>query len=230
MESPLPGTPQPIRVAVEEVTLEGDLTVPPDARGIILFAHGSGSSRFSPRNRFVAAELNRAGFATLLIDLLTPAEDEIDAVSRRLRFDTGLLAERLIGATDWLRAEPATADLPLGLFGGSTGAAAALIAAAQRPDAVTAVVSRSGRPDLAGDALSRVIAPVLLIVAGNDEPVLAVNEAALAHLTREKRLEVVPGATHLFAEPGTLEQVAALASRWFTRYLANASNPDPTAR
>lgn len=221
--------PEPIQVPIGGIALDGDLTIPSSAQGIVLFAHGSGSSRQSPRNRFVAAELNRVGFATLLIDLLTAAEDEIDAVSRRYRFDIGLLAERLIGAADWLLAHPATRSLPLGLFGGSTGAAAALITTAQRPHAVAAIVSRSGRPDLAGDALPRVIAPTLFIVAGNDEPVIALNEAALARLTCEKQLEIVPGASHLFPEPGTLEQVADLANRWFTRYLATPDSPTDRA-
>jgi dienelactone hydrolase len=185
----------------------------------VVFAHGSGSSRLSPRNRFVAAQLRSAGLATLLFDLLTPAEEAIDVQTRQLRFDIGLLAERLIDATDWLTQQPAVNQLPIGYFGSSTGAAAALIAAAERPHVVGAVVSRGGRPDLAGHMLERVRAPTLLIVGGDDEPVIELNRAALAHLLVEKELTIVLGATHLFAEPGALEQVATLASDWFVHHL-----------
>jgi len=197
------------------VVLEGDLTQPQPARGAVVFAHGSGSSRLSPRNRYVAGVLQDAGLATLLMDLLCAREEEIDARTGHLRFDVGLLAGRLIEATDWLERQPETRDLPLGYFGASTGAGAALVAAAARPDRVAAVVSRGGRPDLAGDALPRVQAPTLLIVGGEDRPVLAMNEDAQSRMSAPTRLEIVPGATHLFEEPGALEQVASLASLWF---------------
>ena len=207
-----------VRVPVGDAELVGDLVLPGRPAGIVLFAHGSGSSRHSPRNRVVAGTLNEAGFGTLLVDLLTPAEEEADRFTGVHRFDIGLLARRLIGAIDWLRAGPAP-SLRIGLFGASTGAAAALVAAAERPEDVAAVVSRGGRPDLAGTALSRVRAPTLLIVGEADELVLELNRQALELLPGEKRLEVVPGATHLFEEPGTLEQVARLAADWFSRYL-----------
>jgi putative phosphoribosyl transferase len=218
------GVVRPVRVPAGPATLEGDLDVTPEAVGVVLFAHGSGSSRHSPRNRFVARALQDEGLATLLIDLLTPEEEAVDVRTRHLRFDIGLLAERLVGATDWLAADPATRGLKVGYFGASTGGGAALVAAAERPDAVGAVVSRGGRPDLAGPALPRVKAPTLLIVGGHDEPVIAMNREALAQLRCEKRLEIVPGATHLFEEPGTLESVARLAGRWFRDHLA-ASTP-----
>jgi dienelactone hydrolase len=203
------------------VALEGDLSVPEAAVGIVLFAHGSGSSRLSPRNRHVAHVLNEGNLATLLVDLLTADEEAIDARTGHLRFDIGLLAERLIGATDWLARQPDTRDLRLGYFGASTGGAAALAAAVERP-AAGAVVSRGGRPDLAGPALAHVHAPTLLIVGGADPQVLELNRMALAELRGEARLVVVPGATHLFEEPGTLDEVAWLARRWFARYLAPA--------
>ncbi len=199
--------------------LDGTLSVSPEARGVVLFAHGSGSSRYSPRNRHVAGVLQDAGLTTLLIDLLIPAEEAIDAQTRTMRFDIALLARRLIGAADWLGQQPDTAQLRVGLFGASTGAGAALVAAAERPEAIGAVVSRGGRPDLAGTALSRVRAPTLLIVGGNDRLVIGMNEKARAQLRGEVRLEIVPGATHLFEEPGTLDAVAALARDWFVRYL-----------
>jgi putative phosphoribosyl transferase len=200
----------------------GDLTVPGNTRGIIIFAHGSGSSRVSPRNRFVARILQRAKLATLLLDLLTPEEEQIDLRTGRLRFDIDLLANRLVGATEWLRHDDdGVGSLPLGYFGASTGAAAALMAAAQLAGSIRAVVSRGGRPDLAGSALSKVTAPTLLIVGGDDYAVIDLNEKALKELQCEKRLEVVPGATHLFEEPGTLEQVAELASNWFENHLHN---------
>jgi dienelactone hydrolase len=204
-----------VSVPFGSLQLDGDLHVPAGARGIVLFAHGSGSSRFSPRNRQVASALREAGLATLLMDLLTREEERVDELTRHLRFDIGLLAERLVAATDWLRTQPGTRELRIGYFGASTGAAAALIAAAERPDAVAAVVSRGGRPDLASERLADVRAPTLLIVGGRDEPVIDMNREALALLRVEKRLEIVPGATHLFEEPGTLEQVARLARDWF---------------
>jgi len=185
-----------------------------------LFAHGSGSSRHSPRNRYVAQVLQDAGLATLLIDLLTPDEEQVDMRTGHLRFDIGLLAERLVGATDWLTQQPNTQNLRVGYFGASTGAGAALVAAAERPDVVAAVVSRGGRPDLAGPALARVQAPTLLIVGGNDVPVISMNDEAMAQLRAEKQLVIVPGATHLFEEPGALEEVARLARDWFLQHLA----------
>jgi len=214
---------RPVRVDAGRVTLEGDLSVPPHARAVVLFAHGSGSSRFSSRNKRVAAFFNDSAFATLLIDLLTPNEDEIDAHTREYRFDIGRLAERLIGAVEWLAREPATAKLPVALFGASTGGGAALVAAAEIPDRVAAVVSRGGRPDLAGPALARVRAPTLLIVGGDDEAVIELNRAALAQLTAPARLEVVPGATHLFEEPGALDEVARHAAAWIESYAAVAT-------
>ena len=211
---------QLVQVPVGAVTLDGNLGVPAGARGIVLFAHGSGSSRHSPRNRYVAGVLREAGLATLLMDLLTADEEAIDLQTQRLRFDISLLADRLVGATDWLAQNPETRDLTIGYFGASTGAAAALVAAAQRPDAVGAIVSRGGRPDLAGAALARVRAPTLLIVGGNDIPVIGMNQEAMAQLHAETKLEIVPGATHLFEEPGALEEVARLARAWFERYLS----------
>jgi dienelactone hydrolase len=210
-----------IEIPADGVLLEGDLTVPPDAHGIVVFAHGSGSGRFSPRNRAVANVLVRAGLATLLMDLLTAQEEAVDLRTRHLRFDVGLLGRRVVATIDWLDADP-TVQLPVGCFGASTGAAAALIAAASRPERVGAVVSRGGRPDLAGEALRRVSAPTLLIVGGNDIEVLRLNQQALRMLTAEARLEIVPGATHLFEEPGALERVAVLARDWFLRHLAGA--------
>jgi putative phosphoribosyl transferase len=211
-----------VRVAAGPVTLDGDLRIPAGVRAVVLFAHGSGSSRRSFRNRHVAQLLNAASLATLLIDLLTPNEEAIDLRTGHLRFDIGLLAERLVGATDWLAQYPDTQDLPLGYFGASTGAAAALVAAAERPDRVGAVVSRGGRPDLAGPALGRVRAPTLLIVGGNDPQVLGLNRSALAQLRCENQLVIVPGATHLFGEPGALNEVARLARSWFERHLIAA--------
>jgi putative phosphoribosyl transferase len=214
-----PGEERLVRLAAGSVTLEGNLHLPAAARAIVLFAHGSGSSRHSPRNRFVAGVLQEGGLATLLFDLLTADEEAVDLRTRELRFDIDLLAQRLGGATDWLTQQPDTRGLRLGYFGSSTGGAAALVAAAQRPAVVGAVVSRGGRPDLAGAALAEVRAPTLLIVGGDDAPVIELNEAALAQLRCEKWLEIVPGATHLFEEPGALEQVARLARDWFTRHL-----------
>jgi putative phosphoribosyl transferase len=199
--------------------LAGDLVVPKGARGLVLFAHGSGSSRHSPRNRAVARALQDAGLATLLTDLLTADEERADAARGHLRFDIGLLARRLAGVLDGLAARPATGSLASGLFGASTGGGAALVAAADRPERVRAVVSRGGRPDLAGLALARVRAPTLLIVGGDDVPVIGMNREAMAQMTSTVALEIVPGASHLFAEPGALDRVAALASGWFVRYL-----------
>ena len=213
-----------LQIPVDGVTIEGDLRIPPAARGIVAFAHGSGSSRFSPRNRYVADVLERAGLATLLMDLLTQREEAVDQLTAQFRFDIRLLAERLVAATDWLTQQTDTRELGLGYFGASTGAAAALIAAAERGDIVRAVVSRGGRPDLAGDALPRVRAPTLLIVGGRDEVVIELNQAAFQQLRADKRLEIVPGATHLFEEPGALEEVARLARDWFLRYLAPAES------
>ena len=208
-----------VRIPVGEATLEGDLSVPPGAKGVILFAHGSGSGRFSPRNQHVAKVLNKAGLATLLIDLLTKEEEEIDVSTGEFRFDIDLLSQRLMGATKWLRENPATKDLAFGYFGASTGAAAALIAAAQIPTEVKAVVSRGGRPDLALEYLQKVMAPTLLIVGGNDMTVLELNMKAMQRLSAVKKLEIVPGASHLFEEPGKLEQVAKLSVGWFLRYM-----------
>ena len=211
---------QLVQVPAGAVTLEGNLGVPAGAQGVVLFAHGSGSSRHSPRNRYVAGVLREAGLATLLMDLLTADEEAIDLRTQRLRFDISLLADRLVGATDWLAQNPETRDLAIGYFGASTGAAAALVAAAERPDTVGAIVSRGGRPDLAGAALARVRAPTLLIVGGHDIPVIGMNQEAMAQLHAETKLEIVPGATHLFEEPGALEEVARLAREWFERYLS----------
>jgi putative phosphoribosyl transferase len=210
---------QLVRVAAGAVTLDGNLTIPQNAGAIVLFAHGSGSSRHSARNRYVARVLNEAKLATLLIDLLTVHEEVIDARTAHLRFDIDLLTERLVDATDWLTQFPDTKDLPIGYFGASTGAAAALAAAVLRPDAVGAIVSRGGRPDLAATALARVRAPTLLIVGGEDGQVIELNRRALAQLRCEKQLTIVPGATHLFEEPGALDEVARLARNWFERHL-----------
>lgn len=201
------------------VTLEGNLTIPSGARGVVLFAHGSGSSRHSPRNRYVAGELNQARLATLLIDLLTADEEEVDLRTAELRFNIPLLARRLTAATDWLLENELTSLLKIGYFGASTGAAAALVASVERPKAVNAIVSRGGRPDMAGEALPLVQAPTLLIVGGDDTQVIALNEMALDQLQSEKQMRIVPGATHLFAEHGTLEAVSRLATEWFTRHL-----------
>jgi len=210
----------PVHVEAGPVTLEGTLSLPEEATGVVLFAHGSGSGRHSPRNRFVARHLRQVGLATLLIDLLTEEEEAEDQFTGHIRFDIGLLADRLIGATDWLAQDSRTAHLGVGYFGASTGGGAALVAAARRPEAARAVVSRGGRPDLAGNALPAVQAPTLLIVGGHDEPVIDLNEMAFRRLgAKVKQLVIVPGATHLFEEPGTLEEVARLAGAWFTRYL-----------
>jgi putative phosphoribosyl transferase len=215
----------------EEVTIvgaasiKGNLAVPRDACGIVIFAHGSGSGRFSPRNRFVAAQLNAKGIATLLVDLLTEREEEVDEITRQHRFDISLLASRLMQATDYCAREERLSRLGVGYFGASTGAAAALIAAAQNPGAVQALVSRGGRPDLAGKALGQVRAPTLLVVGSLDHVVIGLNQQALQLLANAKAREMVlvRGATHLFEEPGALEQVAELAARWFGQYLSNVA-------
>jgi putative phosphoribosyl transferase len=209
----------PVRIDADGVRLAGELAIPSPALGAVVFAHGSGSTRLSPRNKLVADTLNDGGLATLLFDLLTPAEAFADAVDGHLRFDIPFLASRLESATDWLSAQPAVHTLKIGIFGASTGAGAALIAAGERPDLVSAVVSRGGRPDLAGAWLSRVTAPTLLIVGSRDDDVVALNRAALARLPGEAQLILVPGATHLFEEADTLEQAAGLARAWFLRWL-----------
>lgn len=209
-----------VMVDAATAALEGTLTVPENATGVVLFAHGSGSSRHSPRNRFVAGELNQAGLATLLIDLLTADEESVDVYTAEFRFDIGMLAQRLAGAAAWLAGQRDTRELEIGYFGSSTGAGAALVAAAASPERIGAIVSRGGRPDLAGrDALSRVKAPTLLIVGGNDPQVIGMNRDAQAQMKVESELKIVPGATHLFEEPGMLEEVSRLAADWFSRYL-----------
>lgn len=230
-----------VHVRAGAVTLEGTLEMSSSSEagssaGVVLFAHGSGSSRFSPRNRRVARALRDGGLATLLVDLLTPAEEEIDLRTGHIRFDIPLLADRLVGAIDWLERNDITAGLPVGLFGASTGGGAALVAAAQRPERVQAVVSRGGRPDLADGALASVRVPTLLIVGGNDEQVIELNVSAAERMLDaapasglhgeghpEVRIEIIPGATHLFQEPGALEQVAVLARDWFIRHLSAAA-------
>jgi dienelactone hydrolase len=209
-----------VQIPAVDVELDADISIPAAARGVVVFAHGSGSSRFSPRNRYVAETLERAGLATVLADLLTADEELVDARTARLRFDIRLLAERIVVIADWVSEHGSISRLPVGLFGASTGAAAALVAAAERPQVVQAVVSRGGRPDLAGEALARVHQPTLLIVGGRDEVVIDLNRQAMQYLAGEVRLEIVPGATHLFEEPGALEEVARLARDWFIRYLS----------
>ncbi len=218
-DSGLVGKGGSLRILIGKVALEGDLNIPVGVRAVILFAHGSGSSRLSPRNRFVAGVLNNAGLATFLIDLLTRNEETADLMGGQFRFNIPLLSERLIGITDWLLKKPETRKFNIGYFGASTGAAAALVAATERPDAVKAVVSRGGRPDLTGEKLREVKAPTLLIVGGNDPQVEALNREAMELLAGEKELVIVPGATHLFEEPGTLEEVARLATNWFKKHL-----------
>jgi pimeloyl-ACP methyl ester carboxylesterase len=219
-----PSLEHAVQVRIGPVALDGNLSAPPGAPGVVVFAHGSGSGRHSPRIRFVAGVLREAGLATLLLDLLTTAEEAADARTGHLRFDIGLLADRVVGATDWLAGQEALAGLPVGYFGASTGAGAALVATARRPQRVRAVVSRGGRPDLAADDLPRVQAPTLLIVGGNDVPVIDLNRRALQRLgSPKKELHIVPGATHLFEEPGTLEEVARLAADWFKWYLAGTA-------
>src|SRR5215831_13940150 len=211
--------PRPVRLQIAGDGLNADLTLPPEPSGLVVFAHGSGSSRHSARNRSVADVLQQDGLATLLLDLLTEEEERLDAVTAEYRFDISRLADRLVGAIDWAEAHPDLASLRIGLFGASTGAAAALIAAARRPGAVRAVVSRGGRPDLAEASLDGVVAPTLLIVGGNDEVVVEINQKVFERLQEPKALEIVPGATHLFEESGALEKVAQLAAAWFEEYL-----------
>jgi putative phosphoribosyl transferase len=213
---------QPVKVTLGPITLEGNLTLPQGATGVILFAHGSGSSRHSPRNRYVAQVLNEAHLGTLLVDLLTVDEEAIDSRTEELRFDIGLLTRRLLGVTDWVVRSADTRPLRIGYFGASTGAAAALAAAAEHSHEVGAVVSRGGRPDLVGGAIANVGAPTLLIVGGNDVPIVRVNRSAFEQLRCEKQLAIVPGATHLFEESGALERVARLARDWFGRHLVQS--------
>ena len=209
-----------VRIPVGEARLLGDLIIPKDALGIVLFAHGSGSTRSSPRNRSVAGIIRDAGLGTLLFDLLTSEEEQVDIYTRHLRFDIGLLAERLRAATEWLAGQPEMTDLRFGYFGASTGAAAAIVAAADLADKIAAVVSRGGRPDLAGDALSRVTAPTLLIVGEYDETVIELNREAMRKMHCETELKIVPRATHLFEEQGALDLVASLATDWFLHHLS----------
>jgi dienelactone hydrolase len=219
----------PTTVRAGAATIAGDLDVPDGARAVVVFAHGSGSGRHSPRNRAVARALRGAGLGTFLADLLTEEEEAEDQWSARFRFDIALLAQRLLGLVDWLKAAPATDELATGLFGASTGAAAAIVAAAQRPGQVYAVVSRGGRPDLAGNALVVVDAPTLFVVGGADDAVRELNQQAMATMRAETRLEIVPAATHLFPEPGALERVAALAREWFLSHLPEPPEEDTEA-
>jgi putative phosphoribosyl transferase len=214
-----PSLPWPVMIEAGDGVIAADLTAPEAARGLVVFAHGSGTGRFSPRNQTVADVLVKARLATLLVDLLTEAETRIDHVTAEVRFDIPFLAHRLLAAIDWAARSRQTGELPIGVFGGSTGAAAALIAAAERPQDVRAVVSRGGRPDLAGSALEIVSAPTRLIVGGRDLEVIELNRQALARMTTIRRLDIVPGATHLFEEPGALDEVARLATDWFVQYL-----------
>src|SRR5438128_1133838 len=214
-----------VHIQAGPVTVDGNLTVPNGATALVLFAHGSGSSRHSPRNQFVARTLYDAGLATLLFDLLTPEEELVDTRTAELRFDIRLLADRLVHATKWVKQQPETRDLRIGYFGSSTGGGAALVAAAELPRDVGAVVSRGGRPDLAGEALPKVQAPTLLIVGGEDHVVINLNKEAQAQMRCEVKLEIVPGATHLFEEPGTLKRVAELASDWFLLHAAGRGGP-----
>ncbi len=208
-----------IKIPVGNVEVEGSLFLPSGTESVVVFAHGSGSSRFSPRNQYVAKEFNKANMGTLLFDLLTPGEEEEDELTAEYRFNIPLLADRLVGTTEWLRNDPQTQKLKLGYFGASTGAAAALIAAARMPDAAAAVVSRGGRPDLADEYLSQVRAPTLLLVGGWDEEVIELNRKAIAQMTNENKLVIIPNATHLFEEPGKLEEVSKFSTEWFKRYL-----------
>jgi putative phosphoribosyl transferase len=212
-----------VKIDLADAVLHGDLTLPEDAKGLVVFAHGSGSSRHSPRNRFVAQRINEEGVGTLLMDLLTQEEERVDEMTRELRFDIGLLARRVAETVDWAARQREISDLPVGLFGSSTGAAAALVAAADLPN-VAAVVSRGGRPDLAGDALQRVACPTLLIVGGDNDAVIQLNEEAKAQMVCPVEMIIVAGATHLFEEPGTLEQVADWAAGWFARDVSGRRN------
>jgi len=214
-----------VRIPAGRATLDGNLSIPENASALVLFVHGSGSSRHSPRNQFVARTLNNAGLATVLFDLLTPEEEAIDARTAELRFNIKLLAERLVHATNWAKQQQQTRDQRVGYFGSSTGGGAALVAAAERPQDVGAVVSRGGRPDLAGEALPKVQVPTLLIVGGDDDIVIELNEQARDRMRCEVKLEIVPGATHLFEEPGALERVAQLASDWFLLHAAGSAGP-----
>ena len=216
-----------IAIPLPAATLGGDLNVPPDALGLVLFAHGSGSSRHSPRNQYVARILQEAGVGTLLFDLLTAEEEHAEARTRHLRFNIPFLAERLVGAARWATGQAAARDINLGFFGSSTGAAAALVAAAELGPAISAVVSRGGRPDLAGDALERVTAATLLIVGGDDTPVIPLNEEAYARLHCKKALRIVPGASHLFEEHGALDKVAKIAAEWFGDHLQASAKSRP---
>lgn len=213
-----------VSIRVQDALLAGTLHLPQRSAGLVLFAHGSGSSRHSPRNRYVAEVLHKAGLGTLLFDLLTRTEEERDRLTAEFRFDIGFLSARLTQATQWVRHQADAAALPIGYFGASTGAAAALVAAAKLPELIRAVVSRGGRPDMAGAELAKVQAPTLLIVGGNDAPVIEMNRKALDQLRCEKRMEIVPRATHLFEEPGTLEQVAEKAREWFVAHLGTKEN------
>lgn len=212
-----------VRIPIGEVAVDADLHLPDRAAGLVVFAHGSGSSRFSRRNRAVADALESSGFGTLLLDLLTPDEESVDERTREYRFDIEMLGERVVGAIDWMRTRADLRDLPIAVFGASTGAAAALIAAAERPDAVRAVISRGGRPDLADRALPNVQAPTLLIVGGDDEPVIEMNRDAMRQMRAPVELEIVPGATHLFEERGALEQVITLAADCCRRHLSGSA-------
>lgn len=218
-EKPSATTKTSVAVPIDGQSLPGDLAMPADPEGIVLFAHGSGSSRYSRRNQYVARMLEQRHLATLLIDLLTPQEEVVDDRTGEYRFDIPMLADRLVTIVDWLRRRTDTASLPIGLFGASTGGGAALIAASARPREISAVVSRGGRPDLAGAALAKVTSPTLLIVGGFDAPVIGMNRSAMKQMRGQVKLEIVPGATHLFEEPGTLEQVADLAGAWFASHL-----------
>ncbi len=217
----------PVRIPIAGAALNGDLQMAPDASGIVIFVHGSGSSRFSPRNRFVAEQLNQRGLTTLLLDLLTEEEQRIDTETMQYRFDIPLLAGRSTLAAKWVSDQPGLSRLPIGLFGASTGAAAALITAADMKRDIAAVVSRGGRPDLAEDALNKVEAPTLLIVGGDDDTVLALNKKAMAQMQCTVKVHVVPGATHLFEEPGTLEQVVAAAGDWFIEHMPGRVSEKP---
>ncbi|HSC27867.1 MAG TPA: alpha/beta family hydrolase [Vicinamibacterales bacterium] len=219
MASVQPSVEKPVRIAADGISLDGDLAIPAGARGLVVFAHGSGSSRHSQRNRAVAQSFRDAGLGTLLLDLLTREEDALDRRTAEFRFDIELLANRVASTLEWLARQKETAGLRIGLFGASTGAAAALIAASTGPQQVAAVVSRGGRPDLAGEALRHVTAPTLLIVGGRDHTVIELNRRALAELSCERHLQIVPGATHLFEEPGTLDEVARFAGAWFSTHL-----------
>ena len=213
-----------VRIPIENVFLEGELQLPENAPGVVLFVHGSGSSRHSPRNQFVAGVIREAGIGTLLFDLLTQDEERQDAVTGALRFDIGLLAKRLVSATRWLEKQPEARGLKMGYFGASTGGGAALVAAAELGDRIAAVVSRGGRPDLAGEALARVKSPTLLVVGGYDEMVICLNDDAYAKMRCEKDFRIVPGATHLFEEPGKLEQVAQISALWFDKHMGDHAN------